>query len=79
MEGKMTDLRRTKEDIINRAETDPVFHAGLLDDPKSTIQKYFPQPDGSSLPSGLKFVVVEDSEDTVFLNLVQPDNLKRDY
>ncbi len=68
----MTDLRRTKEDVLNRVEIVTVFHAGLLDDPKRTIEKYFPQPDGLGFPSGLKFVVVEDSEDTVFRSLFVP-------
>ncbi len=75
----MADYKKTKEDIINRAETDPKFLDELKKDPKGTIEKYFPQSDGSTIPPKMNIVVVEDSENTVFINVATPDTVVRDY
>jgi len=72
-EEKMADYKKTKQDIINRAETDTNFCDELKTDPKGTIEKYFPQADGSTIPPKMNIVVVEDSENTVYINVVPPD------
>ena len=75
----MTDYKKTKQDIIDRAESDSGFRDELKKDPKGAIEKHFPQSDGSTIPPKTNIVIVEDSENTVFINISPPDAIKAAY
>lgn len=75
----MADYKKLKEDIINRAEADPKFLDELKKDPKGAIEKYFPQADGSTIPPKLNITIVEDGENTVFINVVPPGISVKEY
>ncbi len=65
--------RPTKQDIIDKAESDSKFLEELKKDPKGAIHKHFPQSDGSTIPTEVNIVVLEDSANTIFIN-VDPSN-----
>jgi len=75
----MADYYSEKEKVIKLAETDPKFREELKKDPKAAIEKYFPHPDGKKLPGEMKIVVVEDSADTVYINISSTDVVKTSY
>jgi hypothetical protein len=56
------DVQRS---VIDRAETDPVFHAHLLQDPKAAIEEQF----GIPLPADIRIRVVEEQPGEVVLVL----------
>ena len=79
MEEKVADHKKIKQDIINKAEIDSKFCDELKKNPKGAIHKHFPQADGSTIPAEMNVVVVEDSENTVFINIDPGGTVKSGY
>ena len=63
------NVRPTKRDIIEKAESDPIFLAEFKKDPKGAIQQAFPQSNGDTIPSNVNLVVLEDSANTIYFNI----------
>lgn len=75
----MADFSKVKEDIIKRAGIDSSFRDELVNDPKGTIEKYFPNADGKKIPEKMNIVVCEDRENTVFINVSSGDVSEKLY
>ncbi len=75
----MTNLYDEKKKVIKLAEADPKFREELKKDPKAAIEKHFPHTDGKKLPDEINIVVVEDSGDTVYINISSTDAVKAGY
>lgn len=72
MSNGSIDYKSSKDAVIKKAETDPDFLAELKNDPKGAIEKHFSYLLPEPIPQKFNIVVVEDSEFTVFLNIVPP-------
>jgi len=69
----MSEFLKMKENIIKKAEADLEFRNELKVDPKGAIEKHFPQADGKQIPQKINLVVCEDSENTIYFNIVPTD------
>ncbi|MBU2510108.1 NHLP leader peptide family natural product precursor [bacterium] len=75
----MADYYSEKDKVIKLAEADTKFKEELKKDPKAAIEKHFPLPDGKKIPDKINVVVVEDSADTVYINISSTDAVKSSY
>lgn len=75
----MTNFYSQKDQVVKLAESDPKFRAELKTNPKSAIEKFFPHPEGKKIPEEINIVVVEDTADTVYINISSTLAVKSSY
>jgi formate-dependent phosphoribosylglycinamide formyltransferase (GAR transformylase) len=62
------DEQRKRQELIERAWSDPAFKAELLKNPKATLSK----ETGATFPTGASVTILQDTEKVVHLILPQP-------
>ena len=71
----MSSTQELRDQIIQKAWTDPEFKKQLLSNPESAIKDAF----GVDIPKGYKLKVLEETEDTYYLVLPQSPVAKADF